>query len=268
MCENNYDINFNKIINSLKAIDEVDAVALGGSRATGANDPKSDYDIYVYCSGDVTIEQKTNAIAPYCSETEIGNHYWELEDNCVMKNGVAIDIIYRKIDMFEEYLNTVIDKGFAFNGYTTCFWHNIITCKVLFDKSGKFTELANKYNIPYPEQLRANIIEKNRKLLSGVLPSYDEQIKKAESRGDLVSVHHRTTEFLASYFDIIFAYNRVPHPGEKRLISLCKEKCETLPQNFEENITALLNAVATGGAYEIVCEMVSKLDDMLNKNKI
>ncbi len=263
MFENNFDTNFNEIIASLKAIENVDAIALGGSRSTGACDEKSDYDIYVYHTGDITIEQKTNAIAPFCSVTEIGNHYWELEDNCVMNNGIAIDIIYRKIEMFEQYLAMVVDNGNAFNGYTTCFWHNITTCKILFDKSGKFTELQKKYTIPYPEKLRKNIIEKNRKLLSGVLPSYDEQIKKAENRQDLVSVHHRTTEFLASYFDIIFALNRVAHPGEKRLIKLCKEKCEILPESFEENINTLLSSITTGNAYEIVCDMIKKLDAIL-----
>ena len=44
-------------------------------------------------------------------------------------------------------------------------------------------------------------------LLSGMLPSFDTQIKKAEKRRDLVSVNHRVTEFLASYFDILFALN-------------------------------------------------------------
>ena len=58
------------------------------------------------------------------------------------------------------------------------------------------------------------------KLLSGMLPSFDAQIEKAENRKDFVSVNHRVTEFLASYFDIIFALNEMTHPGEKRMQSI------------------------------------------------
>lgn len=33
------------------------------------------------------------------------------------------------------------------------------------------------------------------KLLNGMLPSFDGQIKKAEERKDFVSINHRVTEF-------------------------------------------------------------------------
>ena len=181
----------------------------------------------------------------------------------MLSNGISLDVIYRSIDKFEGYLKFVVDEGVSFNGYTTCFWHNIINSKILFDKSGKFTELQKKYTIDYPEKLRENIISKNRKLLSGVLPSYDKQIKKAAQRNDLVSVHHRITEFLASYFDIIFALNRLTHPGEKKLVSLCKKNCKILPENFEENINALLASVTKGNSYDIVCDMVAELDKVI-----
>lgn len=257
------DKNFNEIIESLRQLDGVDAVALGGSRSTGSGDLKSDYDIYVYCNADLGFEQRSAALAPFCSRAEICNHYWESEDNCVMNNGIFIDVIYRRIEMFEQYLKAVVGEGQPFNGYTTCFWHNIISCKVLFDKSGRFTALKERYTVPYPQKLKHNIISNNRKLLSGVLPSYDTQIKKAASRGDLVSVHHRITEFLASYFDIIFALNELTHPGEKRLVPLCKSSCKILPEKFEENINALLASVTLGGSGEIIADMLEKLDRVL-----
>lgn len=263
MVKYNSDDNFNSIISAFEALEQTDAVVLGGSRSTGIQDSGSDYDVYVYLNSELDLETKRKTVVPFCTEAEIGNHYWEPEDNCVLNNGVPIDIIYRTVEMFENYLKTVVDNGTPFNGYTTCFWHNIINGRVLFDKSGKFTELQKKYTVPYPEKLRKNIIENNRKLLSGCLPSYDKQIRKAAQRNDIVSVHHRITEFLASYFDIIFALNRLTHPGEKRLVQLCKSNCRLLPQSFEENINALLESVTKGGSYEIVCDMVRKLDDIL-----
>lgn len=255
--------NFNNIISSLYELDEVDAIALGGSRSTGASDDCSDYDIYVYCNAEISNDKRSAALTKYCLQSEIGNHYWESEDNCVMLNGICIDIIYRDVKMFEQYIDMVIKNGKPFNGYTTCFWHNILTSKVIFDKSGKFTRLKESCTVPYPEKLRKNIIENNRKLLNGCLPSYDKQIQKAYNRGDLVSVHHRITGFLESYFDIIFALNSIPHPGEKRLVQLCKQKCKILPEDFEENINALLASVTNGNPCEIAEDMVAKLDKIL-----
>ena len=71
--------------------------------------------------------------------------------------------------------------------------------------------------------------------------SYYEQIKKALMRNDIVSVNHRITAFLASYFDIIFATNKLLHPGEKRLIKYAQDNCKILPKDFGVNIEKLLN---------------------------
>lgn len=112
--------------------------------------------------------------------------------------------------------------------------------------------------------LRSAIIKNNRNLLNGKLPSYDRQIKKAQERGDIVSVNHRITAFLESYFDVIFALNRQTHPGEKRQVQLCKKYCTVLPKDFEENINALIKSISGGGSYEIVTAMVNNLDEILN----
>ena len=70
--------------------------------------------------------------------------------------------------------------------------------------------------------------------------SYYEQIEKALKRNDIVSVNHRISAFLASYFDIIFAKNKLLHPGEKRLIKYAQDNCKILPKDFGVNIEKLL----------------------------
>ena len=77
-------------------------------------------------------------------------------------------------------------------------------------------------------------------MLDGVIASYDSQIIKAYQRGDFVSVNHRISAYLASYFDIIFALNKMYHPGEKRLVEIVKKKCNLIPKDFEKNISLLL----------------------------
>lgn len=46
----------------------------------------------------------------YCSTIEIGNHYWEYEDNCILNNGIDIDILYRNLDDFSSEISLVVDK--------------------------------------------------------------------------------------------------------------------------------------------------------------
>ena len=44
---------------------------------------------------------------------------------------------------------------------------------------------------------------------------------------------------------MIFALNRLTHPGEKRLVSLCRAQCAVLPEDFEENIANLFGDLFT-----------------------
>ncbi|ULQ58909.1 nucleotidyltransferase domain-containing protein [Brucepastera parasyntrophica] len=252
------------IINDFSVLDEVEAFALGGSRSTGEADEKSDYDVYIYVTEEVSEKKRQTILEKYCSVMEIGNKYWETEDNCTLTAGIDIDLIYRSLDDFAGGISRTVDSFEAGTGYTTCMWHNLLTSEIKYDRNGRLSALKEKYTVPYPEQLKTNIIRKNMNLLSGVLPSYDLQIKKAIVRNDIVSVNHRTAAFLASYFDVIFAANKMTHPGEKRLISICEEKCKILPEDFRPNLEALLPSLYTGDAVNaIIAGIVQNLREIL-----
>lgn len=38
---------------------------------------------------------------------------------------------------------------------------------------------------------------------------------------------------------VIFAYNELTHPGEKRLMAFCERQCEKLPADFRRNMEQL-----------------------------
>lgn len=252
-------VDVNHLFHEISELSQVKAIALGGSRATGRNDEKSDYDVYVYITDSISENDRRRILEKYCMYMEIGNAFWELEDDVTLKNGIDMDIIYRNITDFENMVESVVIKCIPWNGYTTCMWHNLITSNVVVDKTGQLSALQEKYNIPYPKKLKENIISNNLKLLSGMLPSFDMQIKKAETRGDLVSINHRVTEFLASYFDIIFALNEMTHPGEKRLQSICSMECSILPDNFNENLNRLFNGMFRENISSIIADMVNEI---------
>lgn len=78
----------------LSRFNEVEAIALGGSRAGENYDERSDYDVYLYCTAPIPEQARRELLGKYCSYMEIGNHYWEYEDNCTLNNGIDIDILY------------------------------------------------------------------------------------------------------------------------------------------------------------------------------
>ena len=130
------------------------------------------------------------------------------------------------------YLTLLIHQVYLFK-------HHLMNCVILYDKNGNLEAAKKKFNVPYPKQLKKAIIKRQIQLIDSAMPAYKIQIAKAVKRRDLVSVNHRVTEFLASYFDLLFALNEKTHIGEKRLVEWCKNNCTILPKNFEKNINKL-----------------------------
>lgn len=258
------------LFDELSRIDEIEAIALGGSRAGNNYDEKSDYDVYVYLTSPIPKETRRAILEKYCGVMEIGNHYWEYEDNCTLNDGTDIDLVYRSLDDFSGELSEVVEHFHARNGYTTCMWYNLINCKIIFDRNGRLAQAKKRFNVPYPDKLRENIITRNLNLLCSSMPAYKYQIEKALSRNDRVSVLHRTTAFLESYFDVVFALNKVPHPGEKRLIELCEKNCTILPNDFRKNLNRLFDGLfndlesTRNNIDAIISELKNVVKDILN----
>lgn len=257
---------FKSLWNAFAALPQVEAIALGGSRAGTHYDETSDYDLYMYCTEIPETGIRSGILEQYCGYMEIGNAFWELEDDCTLKDGTDIDILYRNLADFSREIHAVVDKHTAHNGYTTCMWHNLMHSRILYDPNGKLAALQDRYRVPYPDRLREAVIRQNLRLLRGNLPSYDRQIQKAIRRKDLVSVNHRTAAFLESYFDIIFACNRLTHPGEKRMVEYAKEQAGILPVDFEENLACLFRNLYTHAELvpEILAAMISALENMMD----
>ncbi|MBA3826384.1 MAG: DUF4037 domain-containing protein, partial [Ktedonobacterales bacterium] len=96
-----------------------------------------------------------------------------------------------------------------------------------------------------PEALRHAVVAKNQPILRATLSSYRHQIAAALVRDDAVAVNHRLAAMLASYCDILFAVNRQPHPGEKRLIAFAEHHCPQRPPAMAADLRQVLAAGAT-----------------------
>jgi len=218
----------------------VEAIVLSGSRTSGLGDPTSDIDLYVYSREPVSLKERAE-VASGAKRAEIGNAFWEPGDEWVDEaTGVSVDVMFRDCRWIEEQLDRVLKQHQASVGYSTCFWYNVLHSEILFDRSEWFAGLQERARQPYPEELRAAIIAKNLPILRRNMSSYIHQMDLAIQRSDLISLNHRTTALLASYFDVLFAVNRQPHPGEKRLVKFAEQLCGKRPADFAVRIEELL----------------------------
>ena len=250
------------ILEKYAKLDEVEAVALGGSSAAKTSDKSSDIDIYVFVRNDISLEVRERLVKDISSKYEVGGEYFGPGDEYYVDDlECQLDIMYWNVNWFEDVVNNVWFKHYPSNGYTTCFLYTLNNFNIFYDKTGWLKSLQEKINTPYPKELKQNIIERNVKLMKEKpFASYYEQIQKAVQRNDIVSVNHRIAAFLASYFDVIFALNEMLHPGEKRLINYVKTNCKIVPKNFEDNINKLLTS-----DYK---EVLPVLDDMFQNLSI
>jgi hypothetical protein len=244
---------------------QVEVVAQSGSRTAGLSDAKSDIDLYVYVTEDIPLDLRAN-IAAGSPRAEVGNATWEPGDEWIdAETGVSVDVMYRHVRWIEEQLDRVLVQHQASVGYSTCFWYNVLHSRASFARSGWFAGLQERTRRKYPAELQRAIIAKNYPLLRQNQSSYLHQIELAVARGDAVSVNHRITALVASYFDVLFALNELPHPGEKRLIQYAKANCSNLPSEMERQIAELLASAVTdhGDTVSKVNALVDGLDEVL-----
>lgn len=249
---------------------EIEAVLLAGSRATEFSDKDSDIDLYIYGETILPLEKRKTILRDFSDHMEYNNQYWETEDDGYLRDPyIAIDILYRDLNWIRGEMERVVFQHQAGTGYSTCIWFNLLNSKILFDRNGKLTALQKKVNIAYPQRLKQNIIKKNYPLLRNSVCSYYNQIKKALGRDDFISVNHRIAAFFESYFDIIFAINEMPHPGEKKLVRIVQSQCSLKPKNFEANIRNVFSKLSPPDIILLssLDELIENLDMLLtNKN--
>lgn len=222
------------------AIPEVLAVAQSGSRTAGNGDEHSDIDLYVYSREEVPLAPRREIAARRGRRFEVDNRWWEVGDEWLEREDcLHIDVMFRRAADFKNHLTSLLERFEARTSYSTALWHNLRTSEILFDPEGWLADLKRRADVPYPEELALAIITLNFPLLRGAFGAYPNQIALAAQRGDIAAVNHRLAEFLASFLDVLFALNRTPHPGEKRLLTLAG-RLPLVPPDFAPQIEGLL----------------------------
>ncbi len=229
---------------------QVEAVTNSGSRTSGtALDSRSDIDLFVYTAdGGFPLEERRAIIARLggAARADLGMPFWGDGDAWLVANGIEVDAVYSSLRWTEEALDRVLRQHHASGGYTTCLWHSLRTARILFDRSGWFERLQAGCDLPYPPELRRAIIARNLPMLRAIIPSYRYNVEKSLPRRDLVFINNEVAWLLASYFDVLFAFNRVAHPGSKRLLDQAARLCPRLPEAMSRDVTDVLRLAGTG----------------------
>ena len=242
---------------------DIDAIVLSGSKTSLINDEMSDYDIYIYSKERVNIETRKNFAEKYSSYYEIGNDYFEHGDEFIIDD-ICFDFMYRDLSFAENEINYIWRECNSKIGYTTAFLYNIKNSKIIYDKDFKFKSLQEELNKEYPNKLKENIINKNLAVMKDKkCASFFEQLEKAIKRKDIISVNHRITAILSSYFDILFALNKELHPGEKKLIKYTYKLCKLLPENFDNDIENIINSKLNKNILDNVDKLIENLKKII-----
>jgi len=258
-----------RLVDLFREFSNVEAIALAGSQTAGIVDRDSDIDLYVYTTSVIPLADRIAIVEKLgAARSDLNLQFWDLGDEWVdAKTGIEVDIIYWDTRWIQEQLDRVLLRHQASTGYSTCFWHTIRNSLILYDKQGWLHALKAKSEQAYPEELRQAIIAKNHPILRRVIPSYLHQIAKAIKRHDRVSINHRVAALLASYFDVLFALNRVPNPGEKRLLKIAAECCTQLPRDVASHVESVLHA-ADSADQNLIAQieaLVDGLDSLLRE---
>jgi len=174
---------------------------------------------------------------------------------------VWVDIAWWTCTWAEAELKALLDDHRARVGYSTAFWRSIRFGRPLYERTAWHVQLQARAGAPYPPALARAIIELNRPWLDGHPFSFRHQLASAIGRGDVVSRNHRVAAWIASYFDIIFAANRVLHPGEKKLVDIAERECGRLPLDMRVDVEDL---VRTLDPLDSIDRMQPKLDEFLS----
>lgn len=246
------------------AVEAVVLIGSGGGRRHA--DRWSDVDLWICPREAVPDEWRAGMAADLADPAEpvnVADHRFGDSDDWVLRStGQGLDLMFWSLDWLPDQLDKVLVRHEASIGHSTAWWRGIATAEPLFDRAGWWASLQERAQAPYPEPLRRRIVEWNHGFLRTHRYSFRHQLEVALARGDRVAVNHRTAAILSSAFDIVFAVDRVLHPGEKRLLEFVRAECPTVPPGFEPAVERVL-AAPEDGVLAAVDQLVDVLDELV-----
>lgn len=165
-----------RLVIALRPIEEVAALALGGSRARGTAGPRSDYDVGLYYHGcaPFDLERLQAAIAPLLDDPVRGKLTppggwgpWINGGGWLSVSGQKVDLIYRDLTQVGSIIagckvgriSMDYQPGHPHGFCSAIYMGEIALCRPLFDRRDAIAELKSQV-WPFPAALREALINR------------------------------------------------------------------------------------------------------------
>jgi hypothetical protein len=243
-----------RIVAAIGDLPGITAIALGGSTAAGFADAASDFDVYVYYHQPLAVSaDRAVRLRPLADEgtLEAGILTFGLEDHLYVQ-GKLIELVYLDLDRLSAEVKQAYGQGLSSEGYTTALLY-ILRSPVLHDATGEVTALQARLQASYPDPTRVRLLREHPELLR----YYLELLRISQRRDDLLYVQHMCYSIQLIYFNLLFALNRLYHPGGKRLLAHAQH-CAIQPADFAERWNNIARLPADDGA------LADRLDELID----
>ena len=239
----------------LKLVEGVQSIVLGGSYASGMQQPDSDIDIAIYYSEAQLLDTKQVRIiasalndTPDPVVTDIGGWgHWVNGGAWLTIQGQRVDFLYRNSDFVSRTLDDCA-KGifeidylqqppYGFYSYMYCAETQI--CKLLYDPNNIISSLKAKVTT-YPQALKQAIIQQCLWSTNFSL----ENAHKAANRGDIYFTAGCVTRAMSMLIQVLYAINETYFLSEKNLAKHTNI-FKILPDNFLERVETILSTIGS-----------------------
>lgn len=245
-----------KIVNTLKNVNGIHAVVLGGSRARGNFTEKSDIDIGIYYGDSSQLDlDELSRIATQLDDTHRENIItnigewgpWINGGGWLTIEGTATDFLFRDLtkvsavieDCLKQNIEIYYQPGHPHGFVNSIYAAETFYCKTLWDSKDYLEKLKVKLN-PYPLAIKIGTINKflwEAEFFSGIAD-------KSLSRKDIVYTTGCLYKVVACLIQIIFALNETFLMNEKGAL-LITDTFQLIPNDFRGKIEGLFYSFTT-----------------------
>lgn len=246
-----------QIVHAFNGVTGIDAIVLGGSRATGTANEDSDIDIGIYYDENLfdlsSFRQKAAVLDDEHRKNVITDPGewgpWINGGGWLKISGIAVDILFRNTQKVIGVIGDCIDGkisvdyqcGHPFGFVNSIYMGEVAYCKILSSNNSLISEQKNRL-MEYPENYRKAAIEKFLWECE-----FSEQCgRKAIGKEDILYAAGSLFRCAVSLLQVLYAINGMYMLNEKgSLVRLLRQKEVFIPKNFANDVEAALSGLNT-----------------------
>lgn len=241
------ELTIKKIVDSLRKVDGIEAIVLGGSRARGDFSAKSDIDIGIYYRDSSQLDlESLSRIASELDDThrtklitKIGEWGpWINGGGWLNIDGMATDFLLRDFNKVSSVIDKCLNKeitidyqpGHPHGFVNTIYVAETFYCHVLWENSNLMVQLKNKIT-PYPLSIKIGIINKflwEAGFSCGIA-------SKSIVKKDIVYATGCFYRVVSCLIQIVYALNETYIMNEKGALA-CTDTFKIAPKNFKDKV--------------------------------